>query len=97
MNQPPINLSAEPIRLFKSDFLEHFTHISPMVVVLLWVPVVGAFLWRALTVWGDRASAVSVADGIVLHPGLVPSLEARARSAAGTGDPETDEASAEAL
>jgi tRNA(fMet)-specific endonuclease VapC len=45
---------------------------------------------------GTRGAA-GVADGIVLHPGLVPSLEARARSAAGTGDPETDEASAEAL
>src|SRR6187455_847346 len=45
---------------------------------------------------GTRGAA-SVANGIVLHPGLVPSLEARARSAAGTGDPETDEASAEAL
>jgi hypothetical protein len=46
---------------------------------------------------GATRGAASVADGIVLHPGLVPSLEARARSAAGTGDPETDEASAEAL
>jgi tRNA(fMet)-specific endonuclease VapC len=38
------------------------------------------------------------ADGVVIHPGLVPSLEARARSLAGsdTGT-ESDEAAAEAL
>ncbi len=66
MNQVPINLSPEPIRLFKSDFLEHFTHISPIVVVILWVPVVGVFLWRALTAWGDRASVGSVTGGVLL-------------------------------
>jgi sterol desaturase/sphingolipid hydroxylase (fatty acid hydroxylase superfamily) len=35
----PINHSDVPIRLFKSDFLEFFTHITPVVVVILWVPV----------------------------------------------------------
>src|SRR5262245_31563640 len=40
----PINHSEEPIRLFKSDFLEFFTHIHPVVVLLLYVPVVAVFL-----------------------------------------------------
>ena len=40
----PINHSEEPIRLFKSDFLEFFTHIHPAVVLLLYVPVVVFFL-----------------------------------------------------
>lgn len=31
---------AEPIRLFKSDFLEFFTHISPLAILVLWLPVV---------------------------------------------------------
>jgi sterol desaturase/sphingolipid hydroxylase (fatty acid hydroxylase superfamily) len=44
----PINHSDEPIRLFKSDFLEFFTHIHPAVVLLLFVPVVISFLVRAL-------------------------------------------------
>jgi len=44
----PINHSEEPIRLFKSDFLEFFTHIHPVVVLLLFVPVVAFFLGRAL-------------------------------------------------
>jgi sterol desaturase/sphingolipid hydroxylase (fatty acid hydroxylase superfamily) len=66
VNQVPINRSSEPIRLFKSDFLEHFTHISPVAVALLWIPVVGVFLWRALVVWDGRASAASVMGGFLL-------------------------------
>jgi len=37
-----------PIRLFESDFLEFFTHISPITVLVIWLPVVGFFLWRAV-------------------------------------------------
>lgn len=33
-----------PIRLFKSDFLEFFSHISPVTVAILWTPVVLYFL-----------------------------------------------------
>jgi sterol desaturase/sphingolipid hydroxylase (fatty acid hydroxylase superfamily) len=39
-----INHQEEPIRLFKSGFLEFFTHISPIVVLLIWLPVVIWFL-----------------------------------------------------
>jgi sterol desaturase/sphingolipid hydroxylase (fatty acid hydroxylase superfamily) len=35
-----IDHSEVPIRLFKSDFLEFFTHISPVVVVILWLPII---------------------------------------------------------
>jgi sterol desaturase/sphingolipid hydroxylase (fatty acid hydroxylase superfamily) len=31
--------NAEPIRLFKSDFLEFFTHISPITIVVIWLPL----------------------------------------------------------
>jgi sterol desaturase/sphingolipid hydroxylase (fatty acid hydroxylase superfamily) len=44
----PINHSSEPIRLFKSDFLEFFTHIHPAVVVLIWLPFAGFMLIREL-------------------------------------------------
>ncbi len=40
----PVDHSDVPIRLFKSDFLEFFTHISPIAVIILWVPVAGYFL-----------------------------------------------------
>ena len=44
----PIDRSEIPIRLFKSDFLEFFTHISPQAVTILWLPVVLFFLVRAI-------------------------------------------------
>ncbi len=43
-----INHSDIPIRLFKSDFLEFFTHISPIAVLVIWVPVAVYFLVRAV-------------------------------------------------
>ena len=44
----PINHSDEPIRLFKSDALEFFTHIHPAVVLVLYVPVVVICLWSGI-------------------------------------------------
>ena len=40
----------EPVRLFDSDFLEFFTHISPLVVLAVWVPVVTYFMLRAILI-----------------------------------------------
>jgi len=40
---------AEPIRLFKSDFFEFFTHISPVTICVVWVPV-GIFLFYSAVV-----------------------------------------------
>jgi len=34
--------------LFKSDFLEFFTHIHPVVVLIIWMPVVAIFLGIAI-------------------------------------------------
>jgi sterol desaturase/sphingolipid hydroxylase (fatty acid hydroxylase superfamily) len=66
MDQLKINHDPEPIRLFQSDFLEFFSHITPTVVVLVWVPVVAFFLWRALSAWGERATPGSVAAGVLV-------------------------------
>ena len=44
-----INHSQEPMRLFRSDFFERFTHTHPVVVLILWLPVVFFFLGRAIT------------------------------------------------
>ena len=38
----------EPIRLFKSDFLEFFSHISPVTVAAIWAPVVMLFLYLSV-------------------------------------------------
>ena len=44
----PIDHGDEPIRLFKSNFLEFFTHITPQAVLILWAPVIAWLFWRAL-------------------------------------------------
>ena len=36
-----------PIRLFKSDFMEFFSHISPVAVMVIFLPLVVLFIWRA--------------------------------------------------
>ena len=46
-NHLPTDHSDVPIRLFKSNFLEFFTHISPVAVVIIWLPVAIFFLIRA--------------------------------------------------
>ncbi len=48
MNHFTVSTSKEPIRLFKSNFLEFFTHIHPVVVVIIWLPVVILFLIRSV-------------------------------------------------
>jgi len=40
-----LNHDEKPIRLFKSDFFEFFTHISPVAVLVIWLPIVGICLW----------------------------------------------------
>ncbi len=59
----PINHGEEPIRLFKSDILEFFTHIHPAVVLVLFVPVVVYFLLRALADWPPGEAITPVLAG----------------------------------
>ena len=47
-NTLDIDHSDVPIRLFKSDFLEFFTHITPVAVVIIWTPVILFFLIRSI-------------------------------------------------
>lgn len=49
MEHLPIDKSKDPvsIRLFKSDFLEFFTHISPVTILILWLPVTALLLYFA--------------------------------------------------
>jgi sterol desaturase/sphingolipid hydroxylase (fatty acid hydroxylase superfamily) len=48
MSHVDIARSKEPIRLFKSDFLEFFTHIHPTVVLIIWTPIMAIFLVIAI-------------------------------------------------
>ncbi len=44
----PIDHSEIPIRLFKSDFLEFFSHISPITVIVIWLPFAGFMLSKGI-------------------------------------------------
>ena len=60
MNHLPIDTSRdpEPIRLFQSDFLEFFTHTSPVTIVVLWLPIaVWLIVYAALKVHGQAFPA----------------------------------------
>jgi len=49
MESHSVTGGKDPIRLFRSDFLEFFTHVHPAVVPAVWLPVAAAFLtWSAL-------------------------------------------------
>jgi sterol desaturase/sphingolipid hydroxylase (fatty acid hydroxylase superfamily) len=61
-----INHSDVPIRLFKSDFLEFFTHIHPAVIVAIWVPVMAYFLVRAMAERAVGASPAYIPVGFLL-------------------------------
>lgn len=54
----PINHDSTPIRLFKSDFMEFFTHIHPAVVVIIWLPL--AIYFVAAEVISAQAAGASV-------------------------------------
>jgi sterol desaturase/sphingolipid hydroxylase (fatty acid hydroxylase superfamily) len=43
----PTDHSDVPIRLFKSNFLEFFSHISPVTVMVIWLPVAVFFFIRS--------------------------------------------------
>lgn len=64
MPHPPITHDETPIRLFKSDFMEFFTHISPLVVIIIWLPVVVVML--ILPSGAGSAPAAVLAGGWVL-------------------------------
>jgi sterol desaturase/sphingolipid hydroxylase (fatty acid hydroxylase superfamily) len=61
-----INNSDVPIRLFKSDFLEFFTHISPITVLIIWVPVAGYFLARAVAEVAVGLNAITIPIAFII-------------------------------
>ncbi|MGA2614411.1 MAG: sterol desaturase family protein [Spirochaetia bacterium] len=51
---------TKPIRLFKSDFLEFFSHVRPMTVLVLWAPVAVFFLAQSVLRASGYAGAALV-------------------------------------
>ena len=60
MSHVEINRSETPIRLFKSDFLEFFTHIHPAVIVVIWTPVILFLVWEAVISLPSGAPLASI-------------------------------------
>lgn len=56
----------EPIRLFKSDFLEFFSHISPVAVAAIWAPVMLFFLYLGIRQHGQSGTLWIVPLGVAL-------------------------------
>mgnify|MGYP000912733994 CR=1 FL=1 len=69
MTHVEVESSKEPIRLFKSDFLEFFTHIHPAVVAIIWAPVTVYFTYRAIASRPGGVSPIYIPIALVL--GLV--------------------------
>lgn len=68
MNHLPIETGREPtpIRLFESDFLEFFTHISPVAIMIFWVPIVILFLSYAVRTGTGPAFPSTILFGVLL-------------------------------
>ena len=68
MNHLPIDTSREavPIRLFKSDFMEFFTHISPITVIVLWLPVAVLLIVYAAVKAPGATLPASIPVGILI-------------------------------
>ncbi len=62
----PIDHSDVPIRLFKSDFLEFFTHISPITVLVIWLPVGSYFLLKSILTRSGGATASTIVPAFLL-------------------------------
>jgi len=66
MSHIEINHDDEPIRLFKSDFLEFFTHISPITIVVFWLPIAVFFMVRAIQYAVDSGSWLYIPIAVLL-------------------------------
>lgn len=55
---------AESIRLFRSDALEALTHVHPVVVVVVWAPVIA---WYTASSWRDRPESMSPGALVFAH------------------------------
>lgn len=50
----------DSVRLFKSDLLERFTHVNPVMPLVLWIPVIGTLIYRSMTLHGLSLFALAV-------------------------------------
>lgn len=61
-----VNHSDIPIRLFKSDFLEFFTHVHPVTIIVIWVPYLLYMLYWGISLRPAGSSLAYVPEGFLL-------------------------------
>ncbi len=66
MSVQPSRASDEPIRLFRSDLLEFFSHISPKLVLAIWGPVFVYFVGASILIDGRQHGYLYIPLGIFL-------------------------------
>jgi len=68
MNHLPSDPSrdAVPIRLFKSDFMEFFTHISPVTIIVIWLPLALYLGVRAVIASGTAFTVAAFLLGLFI-------------------------------
>jgi 4-hydroxysphinganine ceramide fatty acyl 2-hydroxylase len=66
-----VSKQNETVRMFKSDFMEFFSHVHPATPLILYSPVIGYMLYLAF--WQRRLSILAVA-GLFLVGALIWSL-----------------------
>lgn len=49
----------DSVRLFKSDFLERFTHVNPIVPLIVWIPVIAFLIYRSVTIHGMGVASLA--------------------------------------
>jgi sterol desaturase/sphingolipid hydroxylase (fatty acid hydroxylase superfamily) len=64
--QVEITQSSIPIRLFKSDFLEFFTHVHPITIILIWVPFSLYMLFWGYSLRPAQASLAYMVEGFLI-------------------------------
>jgi hypothetical protein len=64
MTKIKFNSNNEPIRLFNSDFMEFFTHISPVAIFVIWLPVVGFFVYRSIVMTSNSLFVIPI---VIVH------------------------------
>ncbi len=67
MDFEPQRRREPQIRLFRSDLLEFFTRVHPLVVVLVWLPVIAWFAvaaWRGMPTTGMTPAMLLIAGGV---------------------------------
>jgi dihydroceramide fatty acyl 2-hydroxylase len=55
-----------PIRLFKSDFLEFFTHVHPITIIVIWVPFAIYMMVWGYTLRPAQASPAYLVEGFLV-------------------------------